>query len=143
MTAKTEKATNANVTKATDATPVVDDSSVQDLDLPMLKNLFPTAKDCDLNAFAAKLQRASDAFETAKSLDDVLAAFKKEGVTVSVKLDKEAKELLGINTKVNWKLIGAWLGGGVALIAVTYAGYKIYVKTKAKAANSDGLSVTM
>lgn len=141
MSTKTEKA--ANVTKAVDATPVVDDSSIQDLDLPMLKNLFPTAKDCDLNAFAAKLQRASDAFETAKSLDDVLAAFKKEGVTVSVKLDKEAKQLLGINTKVNWKLLGYWLAGGVTLIAVTYAGYRMYIKTKAKATSSNGLTVTM
>ncbi len=142
MTAtKTEKTTN--VTKAVDQTPVVDDSNVQDLDLPMLKNLFPSAKDSDLNAFAAKLQRASDAFETAKSLDEVLAAFKKEGVTVSVKLDKEAKQLLGINTKVNWKMLGYWLAGGVALIAVTYAGYRMYIKTKAKAANSDGLTVTM
>lgn len=141
MTNAKDKA--ANVTKAADATPVVDDSNVQDLDLPMLKNLFPTAKDSDLNAFAAKLQRASDAFETAKSMDDILNAFKKEGVTVSVKLDKEAKQLLGINTKINWKLIGAWLGGGVALIAVTYAGYRMYIKTKAKAANSDGLTVTM
>ena len=140
MTAKTEK---TNVTKAVDQTPVVDDSSIQDLDLPMLKNLFPTAKDCDLNAFAAKLQRASDAFETAKSMDDILAAFKKEGVTVSVKLDKEAKQLLGINTKVNWKMLGYWLAGGVALIAVTYAGYRMYIKTKDKAANSDGLTVTM
>lgn len=141
MTNAKDKATN--VTKAVDSTPVVDDSNVQDLDLPMLKTLFPSAKDSDLNAFAAKLQRASDAFETAKSLDEVLAAFKKEGVTVSVKLDKEAKQLLGINTKVNWKMLGYWLAGGVALIAVTYAGYKLYVKTKAKAANSDGLTVTM
>lgn len=142
MTAtKTEKTTN--VTKAADSTPVVDDSSIQDLDLPMLKNLFPTAKDSDLNAFAAKLHRASDAFETAKSLDEVLTAFKKEGVTVSVKLDKEAKQLLGINTKVNWKMLGYWLAGGIALIAVTYAGYRMYIKTKAKAANSDGLTVTM
>lgn len=140
MTAKTEK---TNVTKAVDQTPVVDDSSIQDLDLPMLKNLFPTAKDCDLNAFAAKLQRASDAFETAKSMDDILAAFKKEGVTVSVKLDKEAKQLLGINTKVNWKMLGYWLAGGVALIAVTYAGYRMYIKTKAKASTGDGLTVTM
>lgn len=141
MTAtKTEK---TNVTKATDATPVVDDSSIQDLDLPMLKNLFPSASDSDLNKFAAKLQRASDAFETAKSLDEVLAAFKKEGVTVSVKLDKEAKQLLGINTKVNWKLLGYWLAGGVTLIAVTYAGYRMYIKTKAKATSSNGLTVTM
>lgn len=141
MTNAKDKATN--VTKAVDSTPVVDDSNVQDLDLPMLKTLFPSAKDSDLNAFAAKLQRASDAFETAKSLDEVLAAFKKEGVTVSVKLDKEAKQLLGINTKVNWKMLGYWLAGGVALIAVTYAGYRMYIKTKAKAANSDGLTVTM
>lgn len=132
-TAKTKAQVKTNVTpKDLD----VISKQTKDQLLADLKAEFGDAADAaKLSAFADKLMAASSAKH-----GDSLKALEAAGLDVTVNLSEQTLKELGVvreETKWDWKLLGKWIGGGVAVALVTFAGYKLYVKySKGKQANN-------
>lgn len=100
-----------------------------------LKAEFGDADPTKLAAFADKLLSASSAKH-----GDALKALTAAGLDVQVNLSEETLRELGVVHQErgwDWKLLGKWVGGGVAVALVTFAGYKLYVKySKGKSQNN-------
>ena len=100
-----------------------------------LKAEFGDANTDKLAAFADKLLSASSAKH-----GDALKALTAAGLDVQINLSEDTLRELGVVHQEkgwDWKLLGKWIGGGVGIALVTFAGYKLYVKySKGKAQNN-------
>ncbi len=135
---KTMKTSTAKAQVKTNVTPKdldVISKQTKDQLLADLKAEFGDANPEKLAAFADKLLSASSAKH-----GDALKALEAAGLDVTVNLSEDTLKELGVVREEkgwDWKLLGKWVGGGVAVALVTFAGYKLYVRySKGKQANN-------
>lgn len=146
-------ATPAPVTApATAATPATTPDLLQDFDviskmtkqqlMEALASKLGEADATKLSAFADKLIAAAKS--KAGSIGDALSALQGTGLKVQVSVSEETLKSLGVvhtKTSWDWKKLGMWAAGGVAVVLVTYGSYKLYVKySKGKAAKAAAAS---
>lgn len=87
--------------------------------------------EAQLLAFAKKLKCSSLEALKQGNLSSMLEEFSKSGLQVKVSLDADAMKALGVkntSTGWDWKLLAKWVGGGAALLLVSYGAYRLYVK---------------
>ena len=83
-------------------------------------------------AFIKKLKSSAKAASSASNLTDALKELSKSGLKVEVTMSDELQKSFGVKERsFDWMKLAKWIGGGAALIAVSYCGYKIYTKWRA------------